>query len=617
MAAHGLALPDSAEPGRLVRFPGAGKPPSNRAGWLKVFPDGQGAVFGDWSTGLQETWQARKPANDDELQRWRQIAEQAQAEADHKRHQNATEAAQAARQEWDAATAPDALHGYLVSKGIDPHGIRQSGDVLLVPVNVNGELSSLQRIQTDGSKRFYPGGRIKGGYHLIGDPAEQVVIAEGYATAASIHEATGEAVAVAFNAGNLNAVAEAIRAKYPEAAITIAADDDRNTEGNPGITKATEAAEAIRASLATPGQAGDFNDLHSEQGAEAVAERIEQAQPVRPKGFQLVRAGELEIKEHDWLVENLLERNILAALFGAPETWKSLYAQDLCCSIANGAEFHGHKVKQGNAVYVCGEGFSGLARRFPAWCIRHDIDPKLNRVMVSTQAAALNDPDTFPDVADKIANAEPDVVFFDTLARNFGPGDENATTDMTTAIAALDRIRYETGCTVVVVHHSGLQDKTRGRGNSALKGALDWEYMFTRSGDVVEVECTKVKDAERPPPEAFALDVVVIDEAKGIRSVSLRKTDAPKPAPTSRKGKHQKAALAMLENLLDQHRENLAAGGHDPSGAKVTLNNWRDACVDDGMPRPRWYDAKTAMQAAGEIEITTGGFVRLSGCPVP
>ncbi|MFO7764686.1 MAG: AAA family ATPase, partial [Wenzhouxiangellaceae bacterium] len=539
-----MTLPDNAEPGRLVRMPGAGKPQSNRAGWLKIFPDNQGAVFGDWSTDLQETWQARKPANDDELQRWRQIAEQAQAEAEQKRHQSATEAAQAARQEWDAATAPDALHGYLISKEIEPRGIKQSGDLLLIPVYTNGELSSLQRIGPDGSKRFMPGGKIKGGYHLIGDPAERVVIAEGYATSATIHEATGEAVAVAFNAGNLQAVAEAIRAKYPEAAVTIAADDDRNTEGNPGIRKATEAATAVKGAIATPGKAGDFNDLYTAEGADAVAERIKAAAPVTPKGFRLVRAGTLKAKDHDWLIDGLLERDSLAAFFGPPETWKSLYMIDACCSIAHGVDFHGAKVKRGNAVYVCGEGFAGLARRFKAWCIRHDINPDENQVMVSTQAAQLNDPETFAEVADKIAEAEPDLVVIDTLARNFGPGDENATSDMTGFIAACDRIRGENGCTVALVHHSGLMDKTRGRGNSALKGALDWEYMFKRTGDVVEVECSKVKDADRPPPQAFTLDIVIVDEAKDITSVTLAKSEPPQPVPTTRKGKHQLKALA-------------------------------------------------------------------------
>ena len=156
MTAAGLTPPDHIEPGRIVRFPGAGKPSSNRAGWCKVFDDQQGAVFGDWSTGLQETWQARKPANDDELQRWRAIAEQAQAEAEAQRTEKAAKAAQTAADTWAQATAPDTMHGYLVSKGIDPHGIRQQGDDLLVPVYVDNKLSSIQRIKPGRFKEVSP-----------------------------------------------------------------------------------------------------------------------------------------------------------------------------------------------------------------------------------------------------------------------------------------------------------------------------------------------------------------------------------------------------------------------------------------------------------------------------
>lgn len=104
-----------------------------------------------------------------------------------------------------------------------------------------------------------------------------LVVAEGFATGASIHEATGHAVAVAFNAGNLKAVAEALHTKYPELRLMLAADDDWRTEGNPGVTKAREAAQAVGGAVAVPvfpegraEKATDFNDLHRQAGAEAV-----------------------------------------------------------------------------------------------------------------------------------------------------------------------------------------------------------------------------------------------------------------------------------------------------------------------------------------------------------
>ena len=113
------------------------------------------------------------------------------------------------------------------------------------------------------------------------------MIAEGFATGASIHEATGHAVAVAFNAGNLKAVAQALRAKFPTLRLIVAADDDWKTDDNPGMTKAREATKAIGGLLAVPrfpadrpDGATDFNDLARLAGLEAVRECIGSAQPV-------------------------------------------------------------------------------------------------------------------------------------------------------------------------------------------------------------------------------------------------------------------------------------------------------------------------------------------------
>lgn len=459
------------------------------------------------------------------------------------------------------------------------------------------------------------GGQIKGNHYLIGEPDDVLVIAEGYATGATIHEVTGHPVACAMNCGNLKPVAEAMRRRYAEARLIIAADDDQHTEGNPGLTKAREAATAVSGEVVTPGQSGDFNDLASDQGAAAVKARFEQTERPISRGFALVPASGLQWKEPDFLIDGLIERDALAVFFGPPETWKSLFAIDVLCSIQTGTKFHGRAVKTGRAVYICGEGFNGIARRLEAWNRRHGISKADNGLLISTQAAALNDETLFATVLAQIEQHQPDVIAIDTLARNFGPGDENATSDMQRFIRACDLIRQQNGCAVVLVHHSGVLDKTRARGNSALKGAADWEYQFERIADTVEVRCTKSKDAERPDPLTFALDV--IDLAPGVTSVTLKTAEPAVAPPTTRKGKHQVKALAILESLQDLHRENLADSGHDPASAKVTLTDWRDACVADGMPRPRWYDAKRALHDANEIEIQSGGFVHLSGCPVP
>ena len=106
---------------------------------------------------------------------------------------------------------------------------------LVVPVRGGSELHSLQFIDADGSKRFLSGGQVRGHYFSIGAASDVVAVVEGYATGASVFECAGCAVAVAFDCGNLEPVARAMRAKFPAARLIICADDDHKTEGNPGL----------------------------------------------------------------------------------------------------------------------------------------------------------------------------------------------------------------------------------------------------------------------------------------------------------------------------------------------------------------------------------------------
>jgi len=122
----------------------------------------------------------------------------------------------------------------------------------------------------DGTKRFKSGGLLKGGRywlggHLINDGT--VFIAEGYATAATVREVTGCPVCVAFTAGNLREVTESVRCEFPRSRIIIAADNDANTDGNPGLSKALDAARRYRAEILIPSTNGDWND-HKDELAE-------------------------------------------------------------------------------------------------------------------------------------------------------------------------------------------------------------------------------------------------------------------------------------------------------------------------------------------------------------
>lgn len=272
---------------KIHRFSTNGKS-GDDSGWYCLHTDGIPAgAFGCWRAGEQFTWCAQSDHDMTDAERvgHRLRVKAMQVQRDQEQLQRQQQAAKTATARWETAAAADG-GPYLKAKGVKAYGLRTDGGMLLVPLkDTEGTLHSLQTIAHDGTKLFMPGGRVKGCYHCIGKPEAVLIVCEGYATGASIHEATGHAVAVAFNAGNLEAVALALRGKYPDLKIIIAADDDHLTDGNPGMAKASAAALAVGGLLAVPtfpagrpDKATDFNDLHQLAGADAVKACINAAQ---------------------------------------------------------------------------------------------------------------------------------------------------------------------------------------------------------------------------------------------------------------------------------------------------------------------------------------------------
>ena len=255
--------------GTLCRFHVDGDKRGARNGWALLHLDGLASgAFGHWRTGQHETWCSGSRERLTLAERARMDADIAAAkrEREAQRLALATDAQAKALRIW-ARGGQSAAHPYLLNKGVGPYGIRQHDDSLLIPLrDGDGVLWNVQTIGPDGAKRFLYGGRKRGLYHPIGGAlADRLCIAEGYATAASIHQATGHPVAVAFDCGNLLPVAKVLRAKYPHAAITICADNDTQTAGNPGLSAARAAAEAIGGKVAVPPEPhNDFNDAARE-----------------------------------------------------------------------------------------------------------------------------------------------------------------------------------------------------------------------------------------------------------------------------------------------------------------------------------------------------------------
>jgi hypothetical protein len=219
-----------------------------------------------------------------------------------------------------------------------------------------------------------------------------------------------------------------------------------------------------------------------------------------------------DIKPVQWLVDNYLETDALSMVFGPSGGGKSFCVVDVACSVATGTPWHGMQVKKGAVFYIAGEGHNGLARRFAAWQKAHGVslgdDVPLFK---SNKAVMMLDHNAATELSaevDRLATAsghDPVLVIVDTLARNFGDGDENKQQDANMFIEHLDEfIRRRWKCNVMTVHHSG-HDMDRARGSSAFKGAMDQELWVKGQAGHIELKVTKMKDAEIPTDRRFKI----------------------------------------------------------------------------------------------------------------
>lgn len=225
----------------------------------------------------------------------------------------------------------------------------------------------------------------------------------------------------------------------------------------------------------------------------------------------LTFAEDLECRAPDWLIPKLLEKDSLAAIFGAPGSGKSFVAIDLACRLASGTPWRGHQVEPGPVVYVAGEGHAGIARRVAGWQIHNGDLPR--RSLAFAPSFDVADPVSYAETAQAIAvgmEEPPKLIILDTLARCLH-GDENSSQDMSVFVSACDKLRADfNGATVLLVHHTGHAAGERARGSSVLPAALDAAYRVEIDATRRFVTCTttKLKDGEIGEPLVAELQQV-------------------------------------------------------------------------------------------------------------
>ena len=286
------------------------------AGWMQNFSAGEKHT---WVASGHTLTKEQLEAQRAEIARKREERQRLILEQQHK-------TAREAHTEWIAQDWASADNPYLQAKGVQPFGVREDVDgTLLVPVmTVDKELRGLQTISPEGEKRFMYGMEKNGNFHMIADPDKdlskdlvqgEIILAEGYATGATLHMATEKPVAVAFDAGNLEPVAKKLREKFPNAAITICADNDhkhtrKTPDGvehwNKGVELAQRAAQEVGGKVVVPiftdEERGkgltDFNGLHQSRGLDEVKRQVGlvlQKDVEREKGQDRGKARELSL----------------------------------------------------------------------------------------------------------------------------------------------------------------------------------------------------------------------------------------------------------------------------------------------------------------------------------
>ncbi|GAB6193133.1 AAA family ATPase [Desulfocastanea catecholica] len=537
MQQAGLIPPDEIiADGKIHRFPCNGRK-NDTAGWYLYFGDSIPAgSFGSWRDCPTTTWRAdigrqltpeEEQAHRDRVKVMRQLRD---AEEEKLR----TECRKWCVDIWQKSKDATGEHLYLKEKGVQSYGLKQLRDSLLIPLrDVNGTIQGMQFIPTDGSKKFKTGSAKQGNYYSIGKPQENtLLVCEGYATGASLHESTGHAVAVAFDAGNLKPVAENLRKKFPDMKLIICADNDGSGVGR---HKADEAAAAVDGMVATPPDTGDdFNDLHQKRGLAAVKNIIESADipkgrkkqsietmtdevyPQKKKIYpvDIINFLGLQFPPRENLMSPWLPSQGLVMLYAGRGIGKTHLALGVAYAVASGGPFLGWQAPSpAGVLYIDGE-MPGIVmqERLGAIIMSNDKEPVAPFILLTPdlqpEGMPRIDTEEGQQAIDGILTDDIKLIVVDNISTLSGAKENDA--DGWTPIQAWALRQRAAGRSILFVHHSGKGGQQRG--TSRREDVLDTVISLKRPMDY--------------QPDQGAVFEIHFEKARGIYGDDVKSLEA-------------------------------------------------------------------------------------------
>ena len=379
-------------------------------------------------------------------------------------------------------------------------------------------------------------------------------------------------------------------------------------------------------------------DARFQERYDDIPRAVRTAEQFRPPAAALVQALEKEpllisagamvanVKPIQWLIREYLETDAISMLYGPPEVGKSFISIEQACCVAAGRPWHGRATKQGPVVMVIGEGHAGVKRRLAAWGKAKNVDMAKLPLFVTTRAVPFLNVEKAQELVEAIValretmGGDPILITIDTLARNFGDGDENSTQDASAFIAVLDvGLRQRWRCHVKIVHHSG-HVNGRARGSTVFRGSVDQEFEASPAGGYLVYSARKMKDAEKPRDLQFSIEggiEVGMDGDEPITGAVLKLVSSELDAEVLSVGGKRITIFDVLKSIEDEWIGNAAIatqfGCHLNSAKKAVkcvyeLGKYLEPIEGKGnnLGYTLTAAAKVAMSRTGEYVLKDG-----------